>query len=295
MKNYLVRLISDEANARGLACITTDLVDETRQLHDTSPVASAALGRALTGGTLMGALLKRNQRVGIKFEGNGPLRKIIVEADSTGTVRGFVGVPDVAVSLKNGKLDVGEALGTEGFLTVIRDEGLKEPYQGIVKLRTGEIAEDLAYYFTESEQIPSAVGLGVFVEPDGRVSAAGGFFIQTLPRADDKVIDTLIERLQDFPPVTTLLKDQKTPEDLLARIFEGFPYRILEKRELFLRCNCSRELIERVLISLGTSEIEGMLADEGEAHITCEFCGRDYYFTREELEGLMQEMAGDRS
>ena len=231
MSDYLIRVLSDKANVIGLACRTTDLVNLACRLHGTTPTASAALGRALTGGLLMGALGKPGLRVGLKFEGNGPLKKILVEADSEGTVRGFVGVPGIDVMVSDdGKLHVSRALGTEGFLTVFKDVGIDEPYQGIVKLRTGEIAEDLAYYFAESEQIPSAVGLGVFVEADGRVSAAGGFLIQTLPPSEDQTIDQLIVNIRKIGAVTQVLRDGKTPEDLLGLIFEGIPYETLEKK-----------------------------------------------------------------
>jgi len=283
MKNYMVRVISNALNVLGLACVTTDLVNEACRLHSTSTTASAALGRALTGGALMASLLKDGQRLALKFEADGPLKKIIVEADSSGAVRGFVGVPDVDVPLKEGKLDVPVALGRNGFLTVIKDIGLKELYNGIVQLRTGAIAEDIAFYFTESEQIPSAVGLGVFVEPTVDISAAGGFLIQTLPPSDESVVDKLVTRLEGMPPVTQNLRSGKTPEDMLEIIFEGIPYHILEKRELVLKCTCSRERIERVLISLGKKDIADMIAAQGEAEVDCEFCRTRYHFNRAEL------------
>jgi molecular chaperone Hsp33 len=290
MKNYLVRIISEKLNVLGLACVTTNLVDDACHLHGASPTACAALGRALTGGAMMAALLKDDQRLALKFEADGPLRKIIVEADSSGTVRGFVAVPDADVPLKEGKLDVSAALGRDGFLTVMKDIGLGEPYKGIVKLRTGGIAEDIAFYFAESEQIPSAVGLGVFVEPTGAVSASGGFLIQSLPPSDEEMVDKLIARLEKMPPVTQILRSGKTPEDMLEIIFEGIPYHILDNRELILKCTCNRERIERVLISLGSKDIAAMIAEHGEAEVTCEFCRGRYQFNREELEHLLQEM-----
>ncbi len=290
MGDYLVRAISNEANVRGLACITTGLVDQARVLHGTAPTASAALGRALTGGALMGALLKRDQRVGIKIEGTGPLKKIIVEADRTGAVRGFVEVPGIDLPPRGGKLDVSGAVGGEGFLTVIRDEGLSEPYQGIVRLRTGEIAEDLAWYFAESEQIPSAVGLGVFVESGGQVSAAGGFLFQALPPSDDSLIDALIDRLSNLSPVTSLLREGKMPEDILSVVFGDIPFHELEKRELFYRCFCEREKIEKVLISLGSEELKALRREEGSADVTCEFCRSVYHFSESDLDALLEEM-----
>jgi len=286
MRNRLVRVLSKEANVRGLACETTELVNEACRLHGTSPTASAALGRALTGAALMGALLKRNQQVGLKFEGQGPLKKIIAEADERGAVRGLVAVPGIDIMLKEGKLDVAGALGNEGFLTVIRDEGLKEPYQGVVRLRTGEIAEDLAYYFTESEQIPTAVGLGVFVEPGGRITAAGGFLIQALPPSDDAMVDRLVDTLEQLPPVTEMLRTGKRSADLLAAIFGDIPYVMLETRDLRYECSCSRERIEKVLVSLGPEELDALIAEDGQAEVTCEFCRRTYHFTEEDLREL---------
>lgn len=291
MADYLVRAISDKANVIGLACVTTDLVHQASHLHETSRTASAALGRALTGALLMGALLKRGQRVALKFEGSGPLKKIIAEADQDGSVRGFVAVPDAEVPLQDEKLNVAGALGSEGLLTVVKDIGLKEPYRGIVKLLTGEIAEDIAYYFVESEQVPTAVGLGVFVRTDGDVSAAGGFLIQSLPPSEDRMVEELVENIRKIPSVTDLLRQGKTPEEILDMIFSGIPHHFLEKRNLFLRCSCSRERIERVLISLGKEELGGIITEQGEADVTCEFCRTRYHFTREELEDLQGEIS----
>jgi len=291
MSDTLIRVLSEKANVIGLACRTTDLVNLACRLHGTTPTASAALGRALTGGLLLGALGKPGLRVGLKFEGNGPLKKILVEADSAGTVRGFVGVPGIDVMVKDdGKLHVSGALGTEGFLTVFKDVGLDEPYQGIVKLRTGEIAEDIAYYFVESEQIPSAVGLGVFVETDGLVSAAGGFLIQTLPPSEETTIDQLIINIRKIGSVTDVLREGKAPEDLLGLIFEGIPYKTLEKKSLSFRCTCDRDRIERVLISLGSEELTHLLEEHGEAEVGCEFCRAVYRFDRSELEQLISDI-----
>lgn len=291
MKNPLVRVLSKEANVRGLACETTALVNEACRLHGTSPTASAALGRALSGAALMGAMLKRNQRVGLKFEGQGPLKMIIAEADERGAVRGFVAVPGIDLMLKEGKLDVSGALGTEGFLTVIRDEGLKEPYQGVVRLRTGEIAEDLAFYFAESEQIPTAVGLGVFVEPGGGITAAGGFLIQALPPSDETMVDRLVDTLEQLPPVTEMLRNGQGPADLLASIFGDIPFETLETRDLRYQCSCSRERIEKVLVSLGREELDALIAEDGQADVTCEFCRTSYHFTGEELRELRRDMS----
>ncbi len=290
MNDYLVRVITEEKNIVGLACVTTNLVDDARRRHGTCPTATAALGRALTGGELMGALLDPDQRVALKFTGNGPLRKIIVEAEGDGTVRGYVEVPRVDLPPRNGKLDVGGAIGREGYLTVTKDLRLKEPYNGIVKLYTGEIASDIAFYLTESEQIPSAVGLGVYVEADGNVSASGGFLVQSLPPADEALIDSLAERIQGLPPVTRQLIDGMTPEGILAGIFEGIPYRTIETRRLSFRCSCSVSRIEQALITLGRSQLEEVVRDQEVFDISCHFCNRNYVFRKEHLLRLIREM-----
>ncbi len=290
MEDYLVRIITRDYRVRALACVTTHLVEEACRRQDAYPTAAAALGRALTGGALLAALLKTGQRVALKFEGNGPLKKIVVEAESNGLVRGYVAEPHVHLPSRDGKLDVAAALGKTGILTVSKDLRLKEPYQGMVQLYTGEIAEDIAYYLTESEQIPSAVGLGVYVEGDGRVTAAGGFLIQPLPPVDEAVIDRLMERLEKLPPVTTLLRDGKTPEDILALIFADIPYLILEKYALAYRCSCSRERVKEALVALGPAELAALVARKEETAVTCEFCREIYVFTPKELARLLQEI-----
>jgi molecular chaperone Hsp33 len=289
MNDYLVRIFTKEGNIRGLACVTTNLVEEAGRRHDTFPTASAALGRALTGGALLGALLKTGQRVALTFAGDGPLKKIIVEAESNGAVRGYVEVPDVYMVRQDGKLDVARALGGTGSLTVTKDLGLKELSKSVVRLYSGEIAEDLAFYLTESEQIPSAVGLGVYVEPDRHVSAAGGFLIQTLPPKDEEMIDTLMERLGQLPPVTQLLRQGNNPEQILEILFAGIPYDTLEKRALAFHCSCTRETIERMLISLGREQLTRMMKEQDATEVSCEFCGRRHPFSREELSRLMEE------
>jgi molecular chaperone Hsp33 len=290
MHDYLVRVISEEKNILGLACITTNLVNDARKRHGTYPTATAALGRALTGGELLGALLDPGQRVALKFTGNGPLKKIIVEAEGDGMVRGYVEVPRVDLPPRNGKLDVGGALGREGFLTVTKDLRLKEPYNGIVKLYTGEIASDIAYYLTESEQVPSAVGLGVYVEADGSVTASGGFLVQSLPPADEVLIEALAQRLEGMPPVTRQFRDGMTPDDLLASMFEGIPYRTIETRPLSFRCSCSTGRVEQALITLGRSQMEEVIRGQEIFDISCHFCGRSYVFTKDHLVRLMNEM-----
>jgi molecular chaperone Hsp33 len=296
VSDYLVRVLAKDANIRALACVTTELVADASRRHGTLPTASAALGRALTGAALFGALLKTGQRVALKFEGNGPLGKILTEADSNGVVRGGVGNPEVNLIRADGKLDVAGALGRVGLLTVTRDLGLKEPYRGTVPLYTGEIAEDLAWYMTESEQIPSAVGLGVFVDPDGSIAASGGFLIQSMPPQDDLLIDRLMARIEGMPPVTDFIRRGTTPEGLMEYLFDGIPFTVLEKRVLAFVCSCSRERIERVLLSLGRKDLGELIARQGGTSVTCEFCREEYRFSREELERLFRELeSGTRS
>lgn len=290
MEDYLVRIITKDYCVRALACVTTHLVDEACRRQDAYPNAAAALGRALTGGALMAALLKTGQRVALKFEGNGPLKKIVVEAESNGLVRGYVAVPHVDLPPKAGKIDVASALGKDGRLTVTKDLRMKVPYQGIVQLYSGEIAEDLAFYLAESEQIPSAVGLGVFVEPDRTVSAAGGFLVQSLPPVNEEVIDRLVERIPQLPPITELLRGGKTPEDILELLFAGIPFSILEKYVLAFQCSCNREKAEEALISLGREELASLMTQEEETFVDCEFCCEQYAFTREELARLVKEI-----
>ena len=293
MSDYLIRIITRSGNFRAFACVTTDLVNEACRRHGALPTAAAALGRALTGGALFGALLKADQRVALRFEGNGPLKKIIVEAESNGAVSGYVGAPAVDLPDRDGRLDVAGALGRAGFLTVTKDLGMKEPYRGMVQLVSSEIAEDLAYYLTTSEQIPSAVGLGVLVGAEG-ITAAGGFLVQAVPPQDDAVTDLLMERIGNLPGVSESLAGGMTPEGLLAQLFDGIPYDTLEKRALAFSCSCSREKVERALISLGTEELRQLVEEKGEAAVTCEFCRESYSFGRDYLEALCDDMPARR-
>ena len=287
----MVRIITRAGTVRALACVTTELVGEACRRHGARPTAAAALGRALTGGALFGALLKTGQRVALRFEGNGPLKKIIVEAESNGAVSGYVGVPQVDLPDRDGKLDVAGALGRAGFLTVAKDLGLKEPYKGMVQLYSSEIAEDLAYYLTSSEQIPSAVGLGVLVAPDGGILAGGGFLVQAMPGHDVSEVDLLMERIGKLPRLSEHLAPGMTPEDLLAQLFAGIPYDTLEKRALAFHCSCSRERVEKALIALGTEDLRRLIEQQGEASVTCEFCRESYLFSREELERIRKDIA----
>lgn len=286
-----MRIMARDVNIRGVACVTTNLVDEARKRHGTSPTASAALGRALTGGALLGSLLKKEQRVALRFEGNGPLKKILVEADSRGAVRGYVGVPDADLPPRNGKLDVSGVLGRKGLLIVTKDLRMKEPYSGMVELRSGEIAEDLAYYLAESEQIPSAVALGVYVEPDKSVTAAGGFMVQSFPPRNEEMVEEMIRQIGKVPPVTDLLRRGKSPEQVLEQIFQGIPFDFLLQHDLSFECGCSKERVERALITLGRDEIATILENLGQADVRCEFCLQSYHLSGRDLRGLLDEAA----
>lgn len=290
MKDYLVRVVARDENVRGLACVTTRLVQEACLHQDAYPTAAVALGRALTGGSLMGALMKTGQRTALKFEGNGPLKKIIIEAESDGRVRGYVGNPHVDLPLVNGCFDVAGAIGKAGFLTVTKDLHMKEPYRGIVQLHTSEIAEDIAYYLLESEQIPSAVGLGVFAEASG-ITAAGGFLIQALPPSEESIIETLAEHIEKMPPITEMLTGGATPEEVIDSIFGDIPVDVLEKRELAFQCTCSRERLARALISLGREELKSLAENQEPVELTCEFCRKPYIFDIDAIQGLIDSLS----
>lgn len=290
MKDYLVRAITQTGNIRAFACVTSTLVQEICQQHNTCPTATVALGRALTGGALMGALLQDEQRVALKFEGNGPLQKILVEADSAGHVRGYVGVPQVDLPPKQNTFDVVGAVGRAGFLTVTKDLRLKEPYKGMVQLYSSEIAEDLAYYFAESEQIPSAVGAGVSLEASGKVGVAGGFLIQSLPPSEPKQIEDLARHIEQLPPITELLRQGTTAEGLLERLFQDIPLKMLETQPLTFKCSCSKARMQKALVALGIDDLEEMSRDAEPTEVLCEFCRARYSFRPDEIARLVEKI-----
>lgn len=285
----LVRVIAHEAHIRALCCRTTQTVQEACSRHQTWPTASVALGRALTGGALMGALLKGRQRVALKFEGHGPLGKILVEADSLGRVHGYVGNPQVDLPLVNGQFDLPGALGRAGLLTVTKDLLLREPYKGVVNLVSSEIAEDLAYYLTDSEQIPSAVGLTTMPGDQGQILVAGGFLLQPLPSASEAALDQLEAGLEALPPLSKLFFDGATPEEILAMIFGDISFEVLGHQEVSFVCSCSRERLEQALITLGPKDTEDLVQKETDVEVVCEFCRQAYIFTPEELFRLFHE------
>ncbi|MFV0435808.1 MAG: Hsp33 family molecular chaperone HslO [Desulfopila sp.] len=286
MPDILYRSIANSGNLFALACDTTDLVNEACRKHDAGPTAAAALGRALTGAVLLAALLKEEQHLQLKFEGNGPLGKIITEAGHQGWARGYVANPLAEVPLRNGAVDVAAGLGSAGFLTVTKDIGGKHSYQGTVQLRTSEIGEDIAGYLLESEQIPSVVALGVVLQPDGSVPAAGGYLIQALPPVDEALLDTLERQLHQLPPLTRQLMEGRSPADILADILRDIDHHSTGSRPLSYQCSCNRLKMERAVVSLGQAEVQNLLELEGGIEVQCEFCRDSYRFNRDELAQL---------
>jgi molecular chaperone Hsp33 len=266
---------------RAVACVTTKLANDICFLQGASPIASIALGRALSGVALVGSTLKQGQQMAIKFEGSGPLRKMIAEIEWDGAIRGTVAVPDAVAE------SVPAAVGRAGFLTVTKDLGMKDPYSGMVQLYTSEIAEDLAYYLTDSEQIPSAVGLSTSLGADGQITASGGFLIQSLPPSDEDAVEKIMAAIAALPPLSTLLQEGKTPEELLTILLSGVESIPLESTELFFRCGCSKEKVARALISFGAEELGRMAEEDEGATVTCEFCKQQYHFERSDIEAII--------
>ena len=297
MKDQLVRAISRDGTVNAVAVTTRYLTEEARQIHHTLPVATAALGRALAAASMMGNALKDSgSSVSLQFRGGGPLGPVLAISDNLGNVRGTVGDPSVDLPLRpDGKLDVGAAVGTEGTLTVIRDLKMKEPYVGSVALLSGEIADDLAAYYVESEQIPSACGLGVLVDRDQSVRAAGGYLIQLLPGAGEDVISRVEGGVLAAGTVTKLLEGNDDPERMLRTILSDFDVEILETSPIAYRCDCSRDRMRRALLSLGPQELRTILESDGQADLSCRFCGSHQLFDRKELEELLKIAREKRS
>ena len=292
MSDQLVRAISKDGFVKAVAVSTRELTERARQIHRMTPVATAALGRTLAAASMMGNALKgEGSSVTLQIKGGGPLGTVLAVSDNEGNVRGTVGDPTVDLPLRpDGKLDVGSAVGCDGTLTVIRDLHMKEPYVGSVGLLGGEIAEDLAAYFVESEQIPTACGLGVLVDRARSVLAAGGYLSQLLPGAGEESASRVERGIMAAGAVTALLKADSDPESLLRRVMPDFELEILEKSPVEYRCYCSRERMEKALISLGPEEMRSLIDEQGSAEMTCRFCDSVQKFTREDLEGLLAGM-----
>jgi len=293
MKDYIIRAITKSKHIRIFVASTTNLVEKARSMHDTYPVATAALGRTLTASAIMGIMLKGdNDTLTIQIKGKGELGGIVVVSDSKANVRGYVNNPSVDIPLNaKGKLDVSGAIG-KGYLNVIKDIGLKDTYGGQVPLISGEIAEDIAYYFLKSDQINSAVGMGVLVDRDYSVIVSGGFIIQAMPDIEEDEIVKLENVISDISSVTDLFNEHITPEKVLEVILKDFEYEILDKVDTNYKCTCSKDRMERALISLGKDELRSLIDEQGEAELNCQFCDEKYIFNKEALNSLYKESIG---
>ncbi len=291
MKDYIVRGTAANNQIRAFAVTNKNVVEQARLNHQTSPLVSAALGRLMTAASMMGSMLKNDKDLlTLQIRGDGPIGGLVVTSDSKANVKGYPVTPQVDLPLKaNGKLDVSAGLG-KGILNIIRDTGLKNPYVGQTHLVSGEIAEDITYYYATSEQVPSAVALGVLVDKDYSIMQSGGFIIQLLPDADEEIIQQLEEKIGTLPPITTLMDEGKTPEEILDILLGDMDLQIMEKVPTKFYCNCAKERIEKALISIGKKDI-GEMVDEGKTiELNCHFCNKKYPFTVEELEGLMKNI-----
>lgn len=289
MGDYIVRATAANNQIRAFAATTKEMVEFARQAHNTSPVATAALGRLLTGGAMMGAMQKGDKDLlTLQIKCSGPIQGLTVTADSHGNVKGYVNNPEVMLPpSEKGKLDVGKALDL-GVLSVIKDMGLKEPYVGQTHLVSGEIAEDLTKYFAESEQVPSAVALGVLMNKDNTVRRAGGFIIQLMPFADDEVIDKLEAKINSITSITALLDKDMTPEMILEEVLGEFGVEIMEKTETRFHCNCTKERVEKAIVSIGRKDLQEMIDDGEPIEVNCHFCNENYHFSVEELKDIIK-------
>lgn len=289
MKDYIIRATAGNGSVKAIACTTRELVEEARKHHNTSPVASAALGRMLTAVSMLGTTLKNEKDlITLQIRSLGELKGIVATGDCESRVKGYVFNPNVDIPSKYpGKLDVSGAIG-QGYMSVTKDIGLKKPYSGRIELISGEIAEDLTYYFAQSEQIPSAVGLGVLVHTDTTIRQAGGFIIQLMPDASEEVISQLEHNLNRVPYTTDLLDMGKTPEEILELILNGMDMKIHEKTSTEFYCNCSKERVEKALISVGEEELEKIIDEDEKANLHCHFCNKEYDFSKDELINILE-------
>lgn len=287
MSDYLLKSICYDGQIRVFTIDATETVAEAQRRHDTWSASSAALGRTMVGALLLGVMVKGDEKVTVKVEGNGPTGHIIADSNGRGTVKGYIANPKVSLPLnEKGKIDVRGAVGTEGTLTVTKDLGLKEPFAGQVPLVSGELAEDFTYYMATSEQTPSAFGLSVLVDTDETIKAAGGFMIQVMPGATDETITAIEKAIADIPMVSRLMENGETPEEILNRLVSGGNPKILEKMPIAFECDCSKNRFAGAIVSLGNKEIDDMIVEDQGAEAVCHFCGNHYNFSVEELEEL---------
>ncbi len=289
MKDHLVRALAREAGVRVIVSANTGLALEAADRHGTFPIAGIALAHALTGAALMGALLKVRQRIAMKFEGSGPLQKILVESDNNGRIRGYVSQPLIDLPFQD-RDHIAAALGDTGLLTVVKDVLLPELVESSVPLGSGDIAAELTFFLNQSEQIPSLVDISHTIDDEGTLQTVGGLLIQALPPYESDIVHQLRHNTQELPPVADLLGSGKTPEEIMALVFGEMPYKILEERPLHFQCGCSRSRSEQALISLGAEELRQIIATEGETIVDCHFCHEQYLFSREDLEALIETM-----
>lgn len=290
MSDYLVKGLAFDGQVRAYAAKTTETVGEAQRRHYTWPVASAALGRTMTASVMMGAMMKGEDKLTVKIEGGGPLGLILVDSNAKGEVRGYVSNPHVHFDLnEQGKLDVRQGVGTDGTLTVVKDLGLRDYFTGQVPIVSGEIGEDFTYYFATSEQVHSSVGVGVLVNPDNSIKAAGGFLIQLMPGTTEDTISAIEQRLESMPPVSKLIENGLSPEEVLEELMGKNNVKFLESMPVSFVCNCSKERFSQALISLGAEEIRDMMETEGQAEAHCHFCNEKYLFTKEDLEEIEKD------
>lgn len=290
MSDYLVKALAFDGQIRAYAVKSTETVGEAQRRHYTWPVASAALGRTMTAGLMMGAMLKGENKLTIKIDGGGPLGPILVDSNARGEVRGYVTNPHVHFELnEHGKLDVRRGVGTDGTLSVVKDVGMRDYFTGQVPLVSGELGDDFTYYFVTSEQVPSSVGVGVLVNPDNSIKAAGGFIIQLMPGTSDETITYIENRLKEIPPVSKQIDKGLSPEELLEELLGKENVKFLETMPVSFECNCSKERFHTALVSLGSKEIREMIEEDGQAEAHCHFCNEKYIFTEAELEEIEKE------
>ncbi|MFC1287604.1 Hsp33 family molecular chaperone HslO [Bacillus paralicheniformis] len=288
--DYLVKAIAYDGKVRAYAANTTETIHEAQRRHNTWPTASAALGRTMTAAVMLGAMLKGEDKLTVKIEGGGPIGAIVADGNAKGDVRGYVSNPHVHFDLnEHGKLDVRRAVGTSGTLSVVKDLGLRDLFTGQVEIVSGEIGEDFTYYLVSSEQVPSSVGVGVLVNPDNTILAAGGFILQLLPGTDDETITKLETNLSQVEPISKLIQKGLTPEEVLAAVLGEEP-EVLGTVPVRFTCNCSKERFTRGIIGLGKDEIQQMIDEDGQAEAQCHFCNETYLFTKEELEAIRDEI-----